>query len=55
MWFVMSLAMMLPSAAPMMRTYADIAEVASQKGEKVAPLYVLMMVIFASGPHFPLR
>lgn len=43
MWFVMSLAMMLPSAAPMMRTYADIAEVASQKGEKVAPLYVLMM------------
>ncbi|MEM8750834.1 MAG: DUF2182 domain-containing protein [Pseudomonadota bacterium] len=41
MWFAMSLAMMLPSAAPMMRTYADIADVAAQKGEKVVSVSVL--------------
>lgn len=43
MWLVMSMAMMLPSAAPMMRTYADIADVAVQKNEMVAPLYILML------------
>ncbi len=42
MWFAMSLAMMLPSAAPLIRTYADIADVASQKGEKVIPLRYLL-------------
>ena len=38
----MAVAMMLPSAAPMIRTYADIADVAVQKGEKVVPLGVLV-------------
>ena len=42
MWFFMSLAMMLPSAMPMMRTYGDIADVAAQKGEKVVSLSVLV-------------
>lgn len=41
MWFFMALAMMLPSAAPMLRTYADIADVAAGKGETTVPLYVL--------------
>ncbi len=36
MWGAMVLAMMLPTAAPMMLTYAEIAETAAQKGEPVA-------------------
>ena len=33
MWSAMSVAMMLPSAAPMLRTYADIADTAAQRGQ----------------------
>jgi predicted metal-binding membrane protein len=36
MWSAMALAMMLPTAAPMILTYADIAETAAAKGEPVA-------------------
>lgn len=43
MWLAMSLAMMLPSAGAMIRTYADIADVAAQKGEQVVPLTVLVL------------
>ena len=43
MWMTMSIAMMMPSAAPMLRTYGDIADVAVQKGEKVVPLVVLAL------------
>lgn len=42
MWLAMSLAMMLPSAAPMIRTYGDIADVAAAKGERVVSLWVLV-------------
>lgn len=35
MWFLMSLAMMLPAAAPMIRTYCEIADTAARKGEAV--------------------
>ncbi|NKB53290.1 MAG: DUF2182 domain-containing protein [Rhizobiaceae bacterium] len=42
MWTAMSLAMMLPSAGAMIRTYADIADVAHDKGEKVVPLGILV-------------
>ncbi len=41
MWLAMSIAMMLPSAAPMLRTYGDIAQVARTKGEKTVSLMVL--------------
>ena len=41
MWVVMVLAMMLPSAAPMIVTYAEIAETAARKGEPiVSPLLI---------------
>jgi predicted metal-binding membrane protein len=41
MWSAMTLAMMLPSAAPMILTYAEIAETASRKGEPiVSPLVI---------------
>jgi predicted metal-binding membrane protein len=41
MWSAMTLAMMLPSAAPMILTYAEIAETAARKGEKiVTPLVI---------------
>ena len=39
MWYAMVLAMMLPTAAPMVMTYADLAEAAAAKGEPaVSPL-----------------
>ena len=41
MWCAMSIAMMLPSAAPMLRTYGDIAHVAREKGETTVPLAIL--------------
>ena len=41
MWVAMCIAMMLPSAAPMLRTYGDIAQTAQEKGEITVPLYVL--------------
>jgi len=41
MWGAMALAMMLPSAAPMILTYAEIAETAARKGDKiVSPLVI---------------
>jgi len=41
MWSAMTLAMMLPSAAPMILTYAEIAETAARKGEQiVSPLAI---------------
>ncbi len=33
MWFLMALAMMLPSAGPLLRTYCEIADTAARKGE----------------------
>src|SRR5581483_1706296 len=41
MWSAMTLAMMLPSAGPMILTYAEIAETAARKGERiVSPLMI---------------
>jgi predicted metal-binding membrane protein len=41
MWGAMALAMMLPTAAPMILTYAEIAETAARKGERiVSPLVI---------------
>jgi predicted metal-binding membrane protein len=41
MWCAMALAMMLPTAAPMITTYAEIAETAARKGERiVSPLVI---------------
>lgn len=42
MWFLMALAMMLPTAAPMVRTYCEIADTAAAKGEGVAHPLVLV-------------
>lgn len=42
MWFLMALAMMLPSATPMIRTYCEIADTAGAKGEPVAHPLVLV-------------
>ena len=41
MWAAMTLAMMLPSAAPMILTYAEIADTAARKGERVVSPFVL--------------
>jgi predicted metal-binding membrane protein len=42
MWTAMSLAMMLPTAAPMIVTYGDLAETAREKGRRVAsPLWIV--------------
>jgi predicted metal-binding membrane protein len=41
MWCAMALAMMLPTAAPMIVTYADLAETAAAKGEPTATPLVL--------------
>ncbi|MGE0282740.1 MAG: DUF2182 domain-containing protein [Rhizobiaceae bacterium] len=42
MWMLMSVAMMLPSAAPMIRTYCEIADTAATKGERVVHPFVLV-------------
>src|SRR5205823_6058871 len=42
MWFLMAVAAMLPSAAPMIRTYCEIADTARIKGEPV--VHPLMLV-----------
>ncbi|MVA97817.1 DUF2182 domain-containing protein [Nitratireductor sp. CAU 1489] len=42
MWFLMSLAMMLPSAAPMMRTYCEIADTARAGAKAVVHPAVLL-------------
>ena len=41
MWGAMTLAMMLPSAAPMILTYAEIADTAARKGERVVTPFML--------------
>ena len=41
MWGAMVLAMMLPSAAPMILTYAQIADTAARKGERIVSPFVL--------------
>lgn len=41
MWVAMTLAMMLPSAGPMILTYAEIAETAARKGERIVSPLVL--------------
>jgi predicted metal-binding membrane protein len=42
MWFLMAIATMLPSAAPMIRTYCEIADTARIKGEPVAHPLILV-------------
>jgi len=42
MWVAMTLAMMLPTAGPMILTYAEIADTAARKGEPVASPLALM-------------
>lgn len=55
MWGAMTLAMMLPSAAPMIFTYAEIADTAARKGEPVvspftlAAGYMVVWLGFAAG------
>jgi predicted metal-binding membrane protein len=41
MWIAMTLAMMLPTAGPMILTYAEIAETAARKGERIVSPLVL--------------
>jgi len=41
MWAAMALAMMLPSAGPMILTYAEIAETAANKGERIVSPFVI--------------
>src|SRR5215831_15069612 len=41
MWAAMTLAMMLPSASPMILTYAEIADTAANKGERIVSPFVL--------------
>lgn len=41
MWCAMTLAMMLPTAAPMILTYAEIADTAARKGERIVSPFVL--------------
>ena len=41
MWAAMTLAMMLPSAAPMILTYAEIADTAAHKGERIVSPFLL--------------
>ena len=48
----MVMAMMLPTAAPMMRTYADIAQAAKEKNKITVPLYILALGYFASWSLF---
>jgi predicted metal-binding membrane protein len=42
MWGAMMLAMMLPSAAPMILTYAEIADTAAKKGEPVVTPFMIV-------------
>src|SRR6202008_4638747 len=42
MWAAMTLAMMLPSAAPMIMTYAGIADTAARKKERIVSPFVLV-------------
>ena len=48
----MTLAMMLPTAAPMILTYAEIADTAARKGEPVVSPFVLAPAMPRSGSAF---
>jgi len=48
MWFLMAIAMMLPSAAPLIVTYGDIAETAAAKRERVVATPVLVLGYLAA-------
>jgi predicted metal-binding membrane protein len=63
MWSAMVLAMMLPSAAPMVLTYAEIADTAARKGERIVSPFVLTagyaavwlgFALLATGAHLAL-
>lgn len=58
MWFLMSAAMMLPAAAPMIRTYCEIADTAARKSLSVVHPMVLvagyLIVWFAASLGFAL-
>jgi predicted metal-binding membrane protein len=41
MWLAMAVAMMLPTATPMLRTYAEIADTAAERGRRVVSPVVL--------------
>lgn len=41
MWLAMGVAMMLPTAAPMLRTYAEIADTAAEQGRRIVSPLVL--------------
>ena len=53
MWAAMTLAMMLPSAAPMILTYAEIADTAARKGERIVSPFVLAAGYTRSGSALP--
>ncbi len=42
MWVAMTLAMMLPTAGPMILTYAEIAETAQRKGDRIVSPHILI-------------
>lgn len=42
MWLAMIGAMMLPTAAPMITTYAEIADTAARQGKRVAPIAIVV-------------
>jgi len=56
MWLLMAIAMMLPSAAPMIRTYCEIADTARRKGEPMVHPLILaggyLSVWLAASPLF---
>lgn len=52
MWVAMTLAMMVPTAAPMIATYADIALTAREKGMEIVPTAVLIAGYLVSWSAF---
>ena len=55
MWLIMAVAMMLPTAAPMLRTYAEIADTAARKNQPAVPLIVLVAGYLAVWAGFSLQ
>ena len=49
MWFLMAVAMMLPSAAPMIRTYCEIADTAAERASRWFIRWFLLPVSLRSG------
>lgn len=52
MWLAMTLAMMVPTAAPLVATYADIALTAREKGVRVVPPFALVAGYIAAWSGF---